>query len=301
MSEKRPTRATVDGRAYLDLQNAARASNRDTAEFLALFALERFLARLSISSQSGEFVLKGGMLLAAYSSRRPTRDIDFQATNFSNDVDEVVDRVRAIALIELDDGMNFDAESVRGENIREDDEYAGVRVTLNSSLATAEIQFHVDVNFGDPIWPKPQRIQVPLLLGGEITVNGYPIHMILAEKIVTAISRGVTNTRWRDFLDIVTLTQSNEVVGSDLDASLEVVSQYRKVPRISLASTLQAMDIEAQSKWSGWRRRLRLDSAPERFIDVLDECIAFADPAIVGEVSEKLWRDGRWVPDEERS
>jgi hypothetical protein len=294
----RPTRETVDGRAYLDLQNAARQAGRDTAEFLALFALERFLARLSASSQANEFVLKGGMLLAAYASRRPTRDIDFQATGFTNDVDEVVDRVRTIASIDLDDGMKFDGESVHGEYIREDDEYAGVRVTITSSLATAVVPFHVDVNFGDPIWPEPQTIHVPLLLGGEIVVNGYPIHMVLAEKIVTAIGRGVTNTRWRDFLDIVTLTKTNEVVGAHLDLSLDAVSQYRKVSRIPLASTLQGMEVEAQSRWAGWRRRLRLDDAPEHFLDVLQACIDFADPAIAGETRDRMWRNGRWEEDD---
>jgi hypothetical protein len=91
--------------------------------------------------------------------------------------------------------------------------------------------------------------------------------------------------------------QLNEVSGSDLEASLEVVSQYRKVPRIPLASTLQGMEIEAQSKWAGWCRRMRLESAPERFVDVLRACIALADPAIAGETREKVWRNGQWMPD----
>jgi hypothetical protein len=44
---------------------------------------------------------------------------------------------------------------------------------------------------------------LPRLRGGEpIELRGYPIHMVHAEKIVTAIQRGTANTRWRDFGDV---------------------------------------------------------------------------------------------------
>lgn len=49
MSTGRPTRASVAGRAYLDLQNLARQSGRPTDELHQLYALEGFLARLAAS------------------------------------------------------------------------------------------------------------------------------------------------------------------------------------------------------------------------------------------------------------
>lgn len=88
MTPKRPTRQTVEGRAYLDLQNAARRAGRDTSEYLTLYALEGFLARLAASRYADDLVLKGGVLLAAYAARRPTRDIDLQARGFTGDIDE---------------------------------------------------------------------------------------------------------------------------------------------------------------------------------------------------------------------
>ena len=81
----RPTRDSVEGRAYLDLQNKARREGRPTDELLQLYALEGFLARLAASDHRRQFVVKGGVLLAAFGTRRPTRDIDFQATQMSND------------------------------------------------------------------------------------------------------------------------------------------------------------------------------------------------------------------------
>jgi hypothetical protein len=68
---KRPTRSTAAGQAYLDLQNRARAEGRGTQEFLTLYVVERWLARLSMSPYADHFIIKGGMLLAAYNARRP--------------------------------------------------------------------------------------------------------------------------------------------------------------------------------------------------------------------------------------
>jgi hypothetical protein len=74
-----PSRATSAGRAYLDLQKRARAARRPVDEYLQLYVLECFLARLASSHYAERFVLKGGVLLAAFGERRPTRDIDFLA------------------------------------------------------------------------------------------------------------------------------------------------------------------------------------------------------------------------------
>lgn len=148
MTPSRPTRATADGRAYLDLQNAARRAGRDTAEYLALYALEGFLARLAQSPYAQDLVLKGGVLLAAYAARRPTRDIDLQATRLSNEVDEIVVAAREIAAQPRDDGFAFDLATITGRDIRDEDQYAGVRVSITTRLATATIPFHLDVNAG---------------------------------------------------------------------------------------------------------------------------------------------------------
>jgi hypothetical protein len=63
MTPTRPTWATGDGRPYLDLQNAARRAGRDTTEYLALYALEGFLARLAASRHAmptGPWAVHGG-------------------------------------------------------------------------------------------------------------------------------------------------------------------------------------------------------------------------------------------------
>lgn len=292
MTPPTPSRDTPAGRAYNDLRNLARRQNRDPAEYITLYALEGFLARLAASESAADFVLKGGVLMAAFAERRPTRDIDFAARGFTNDIPAVEQRVRNILAVQRNDGLEFDESSVNGEQIRDEADDNGVRVKMTARLATAQVALHIDVNFGDPIWPAPTEAVLPLLLGGTLRLLGYPDHMVLAEKIVTALERGEQNTRWRDFTDIAAIARSRSVEGTDLQEAISIVARYRQVEIEELSPPLSGMPALAQRKWEIWRRKQRLQqSTPERFDDLLKTCVAFAEPAIVDDVS-----DLRWIP-----
>ncbi len=195
--------------------------------------------------------------MAAFAARRPTRDIDLRASGFPNDVAECERRIRDIVAVQLVDGLSFDPSSVRGEAIRDESDYTGVRVHLEATLASARITIHVDINFGDPIWPAPEPTQLPRLLGGFVLLLGYPDHMVLAEKIVTAIQRGVANTRWRDFVDIESITRHRAIAADDLSRALTTVADHRQANLRSLAEALEGMAETAQPKWLAWRRRQR--------------------------------------------
>lgn len=286
----RPTRATVAGRAYLDLQNLARRSGRPTDELHQVYALEGFLARLARSPYADRLVLKGGVLLAAYAARRPTRDVDLQGRWISNEVDQVLDIVRSIADQRLDDGLVFDVAHATAETIRDDDVYAGVRVTLTGSLSAARLAFHVDVNVGDPIWPAPQQIKLPRLLDGEIVLTGYPLPMVYAEKVVTAVQRGTANTRWRDFADVYLLAGRHDVVGDELEAAVRLVAQYREARLAPLSQILDGYAPLAQQRWAAWRRKHRLDDRlPQEFAVVLQRVMTLADPALIGTSGGQTW------------
>jgi hypothetical protein len=136
----RPTKATVAGRAYLAVQRQAKVARRTTAEYLRLYALEGFLLRLSRSAHCDRFVLKGGVLLAAYALRRPTTDIDVAALRMTNDVEAVrryvTDIVATVLPPDLDDGLVFDMAGVTADVIRDEDTYSGVRVRLLAQLTS---------------------------------------------------------------------------------------------------------------------------------------------------------------------
>lgn len=63
-----------------------------------------------------------------------------------------------------DDGLKFLPETVRGKEIREDQEYDGVRIQLESRLVAARIILQIDIGFGDAVVPDPIETQYPTLL-----------------------------------------------------------------------------------------------------------------------------------------
>jgi hypothetical protein len=288
------SRDTTAGRAYLDLRAKARAERRAFPSLLTLYALEGFLGRLSDSGDRDTFVLKGGVLLAAFDARRPTKDIDFLGLDLDNDAETVRERLGAVAARPRDDGLVLVREQIRAQVIRDEDEYAGVRVHLVYSLASAKIPFHVDVNVGDPVYPEPQDVDMPCLLGGSIRLRGYSLTAALAEKIVTAMQRGAANTRWRDYADVLMLSREHSPGGDDLHGALTTVAAHRRLALTPLATLLEDYPDVAQTRWARWRANQETREAlPDSFRDVLTWVAAFADPASTGEASGKSWDPSR--------
>ncbi|HEY0691651.1 MAG TPA: nucleotidyl transferase AbiEii/AbiGii toxin family protein [Kribbella sp.] len=101
----RISRGTPAGDAYLDLKNQAQRTGRTTQELLQLYVLEGFLARLAASPVRDNFVLKGGVLLAAFDTRRATKDVDLAGRNLPNSpgqkigpIDRIVSDSRTVTI-----------------------------------------------------------------------------------------------------------------------------------------------------------------------------------------------------------
>ncbi len=296
----RPTRATVDGRAFLDLRARANADGRPVDEYLTLYALEGFLDRLSRSRHRDRFVLKGGVLLAAFDERRATRDVDLAGLQLDNAIETVTKAIIEIASSDIDDGLAIATDQASAETIREDSAgYTGVRISLPATLASARVSFHVDVNVGDPIEPAPETTAVPRILGGTIDVLGYSVEMVIAEKLVTAVQRGTANTRWRDFVDLHRIIRSRRLPGAQLVASTRLVADYRLATLAPLRTALDGYGEVAQARWAAWRTKQMLqDEAPERIDDLIDSLVEFADPILDGTADTLTWEptERTWQP-----
>ena len=273
------SRKTTAGATYLDLQATARATCRPVDELFQFYALEGFLRRLTRTSHADNFVLKGGVLLAAYSDRRPTRDVDLAAADIDGDIANITNVITEILNVEVNDGVEHLA-IVKIEEIRAEADYPGVRATITGKLDTANIRFHVDISIGDPLWPEPDLVELPQLLDRKpIPLRGYSPELILAEKIVTAIQRGTASTRWRDFVDIASLIAA-PFDNARLSEAIHRVADRRQVTIRPLAQILDGYADLAQAQWSGWRRRQALDTTPEAFAELLDQVVSFADPIL---------------------
>ena len=216
------------------IQSVARASaaNRGTGaptqEYLIRHTLESFLDRLTRTSHAGDFVLKGGVLLAAYGARRPTKDADSNAIHADVTAEHLAHVVDDIAATDVDDGVVFDLDTISVHEIREHADYPGLRVRVAVSIGPWKGAAAWDVSTGDPIVPPPREVTIDRILGDPITLLGYAPETTIAEKGVTILERGITSTRWRDYVDIVQLA-SNGIDPDELLRSARAVARHRAV------------------------------------------------------------------------
>jgi predicted nucleotidyltransferase component of viral defense system len=286
----RPTRATVAGRVYLDLQARARREQRPTDELLVLYVLERFLFRLSQSRHRDRLVLKGGMLLAVFGDRRPTRDIDLLAQETSNDVEAVARLVRDVLVVSVDDGVVFKHDRLTADVIRGEEVYPGVRVAVPASIHRAQIRLRIDVSVGDPVTPGVIEVAYPSLLAEPFPVAGYSLETVLAEKIVTMIDRGDTTTRERDFADVVLLTARNTVDAPQLSSAIAATAAYRHSVLQLLRETLVDLGALRQTDWARFVDRAGLQPAvPASYTEAIGLIVDFADPILAGTVTSGAW------------
>ena len=155
------------------------------------YALERILYRLSISPWRDAFLLKGALLFDLWFDQphRPTRDIDLFGFGPS-EVDDVAAVFRDVCALVCEDGITFDATTVRAAQIRKEANYAGVRVTLLGTLDGARCAVQIDVGYGDAITPEPERVSFPVLLEDMAApvMRVYPAYTVVAEKYQAMVS-----------------------------------------------------------------------------------------------------------------
>ncbi len=238
-----------------------------TSELLMRHALESFLDRLMRTDHANDFVLKGGILLGAYDVRRPTKDVDAEAISADVSREHIEQVVRDVSEIDADDGFVFDLGTLSVQEIREHDDYPGLRVRVKARLGTQTSQISWDISTGDPIVPGPRRVRVPRVMGDDIEMWGYAPETVIAEKGVTILERGIASTRWRDYVDIVRLADTQELDPHELRRSAEAVANYRGVGLQPIGEVVDGYGAVGQAKWAAWRRKEGVEGISEADLD----------------------------------
>lgn len=182
------------------------------------YMLERFLERVSISKYRDCFILKGGFLIAAMVGldTRATMDMDATIKGISVTQEDVLNMISQIINVKIDDDVAFEIENI--SEIREDDEYAGYRVSLTANYQPMKVPLKLDITTGDKITPKEIEYEFKLLTEDRsLKILAYNLETILAEKLETIISRGDQNTRPRDYYDVYIL---NKLQSPNIDKEL---------------------------------------------------------------------------------
>jgi len=188
------------------IKNKAAEKNLSAQLVLQNYVLERLLERISISGYRQNFILKGGFLISAIVglNTRATMDLDTTVKGFDLTHAAIRSILKEICEIPLEDDVVF--EILGTSDIREADDYPGIRANMIASYPPISVPFAVDVTTGDEITPSEIEYAFPLMFDERsISIMAYNLETILAEKLETVVSRGIANTRPRDFYDIFIL------------------------------------------------------------------------------------------------
>lgn len=191
----------------------------DFNQLWRLFLLERFLARLSKSKVQDRFVFKGGLLLSNYIKiGRETVDADFLVKKIKLQTQELKNAIEDILSIKTEDEIIFTWAGT--ENLEQPHmEYPGIRVNLDVRLQKMRDKIYLDIGTGDPVDEVKNTIEPFFykgkpLFAGEITLLCYPIESICAEKLETIFSKGATNSRMKDYHDILLIFRDGKILDS---------------------------------------------------------------------------------------
>jgi predicted nucleotidyltransferase component of viral defense system len=283
------------------LLNLSRQSGEDFQYVLMRYGLERIMYRLSRSVYAKEFVVKGAMLRRVWTSEQypPTKDLDLLAI-LDKSPEELDQIFRDVCTLTLeDDGLVFLSETIRVRQIREDNVYGGMRVTLEARLGKIRIPLQVDIGFGDAVTPEAQQEEFPTLLDFPAPILlTYPRETSIAEKFETIVNLGLTNSRMKDYYDIWLLSQQFDFDGANLVRALEATFRRRRAVlpnELPIGLSIEFVsDAGKLSQWDAFVRRSRLDTKEINLETVVKAITDFVIPPSSAAAEGKAFA-GKWI------
>ena len=244
------------------INNLSKELNVHANVLLVSFFFDAFISRLAKSIHTDKFVFKGGFYLATLLGvkNRYTADIDFLLRKESMDENRLKEIFSDIIATDADDSITFEIADI--SPIRDEDAYGGYSILLTGHLENVRQSFHVDVATGDPITPTDIEYSYQSLISNEtIAFRAYNLETVIAEKLQTILSRGLLNSRCKDYYDIYIINQlqRKNISIPDLKKSFETTCQYRKTPFEKEESLLILEEISRsnilQTQWNNYARK----------------------------------------------
>jgi len=269
------------------LRNKTKELGCHFAEILQYYGMERFLYRFSRSKYADKFILKGALMFTVWQvpERRTTLDIDFSA-RFDNQIASIEKVVKDVCKVPvISDGLIFDPGTVKGQKIKEDADYEGVRVKFRGFLERTRVSMQIDVGFGDIIYSKPKIIDYPVILDlPKPHLKGYPAESVVSEKFESMVKRGLLNSRMKDFYDIWLIMRQFDFNGSGLIEALKGTFSYRETPlpehKPLFAEEIYDEESDRQALWNAFLKKGDIRHAPKE--------LSIAAKAIEGFLVEPL-------------
>ena len=244
------------------INNLSKELNVHVNVLLISFFFDAFISRLAKSIYADKFVFKGGFYLATLLGvkNRYTADIDFLLRKESMDENRLREIFSDIIATNADDSITFEIADI--SPIRDEDAYGGFSILLTGHLENVRQSFHVDVATGDPITPTDIEYSYQSLISNEtIAFRAYNLETVVAEKLQTILSRGMLNSRCKDYYDIYIINQlqRKNISIPDLKKAFVTTCQHRKTPFKKEESLLILEEISRsnilQTRWNNYARK----------------------------------------------
>ena len=293
------------------LLNLARERNEQFQLVLNRYAIERLLFRLSRSDYRSEFVVKGATLFSLWTGHphRPTRDLDLLGLG-DEDAGRAAGVFQEICRTAVpDDGLTFDAGSILVEPLRAGTDFQSLRVVVHARLGTARIPMQIDIGFGDAVTPPAEEAEFPVLLGFPAPrLLFYRRETVVAEKFEAMVTRGIANSRMKDFFDIWFLARNFAFEGPALIEALSGTMEQRGVSfGQPIAFTREFFDDTGKvAQWKVFLRRSGLEKEAPTLSEVCLHNERFLMPparaVVAGKEFDQTWpAGGPWRPGEKRN
>ena len=268
-------------KAYV--KNLAKEKKISAQIVLQNYMLERLLERISVSEYRDNFILKGGFLLAAMVGldTRATMDMDATIKGLPVTKETISQMFIDICQIHIEDDISFEFSGI--EDIREDDEYSGFRVSLSGNYQPMAVPLKIDITTGDKITPREMVYTFNLMFEERsINVLAYTLETILAEKLETIISRGDQNTRPRDFYDVYILNTlqkkniDNQILKEAFAATVKkrgtehIVTNYKEIIETVIKSSAMKDQWTRYQKEFDYAKDIRFEDTCMAAIDLID-------------------------------
>jgi len=231
---------------------------------------------------------------------RSTRDIDFLGWG-ENSFSRIETIIQELCSLQVeDDGLLFDANSITLTDIREEEDYSGIRVNLIARLGVAKANIQVDVGFGDIITPEAVEVECGTILDfPPPIIKAYPRETVVAEKLQAMVRLGMVNDRLKDFSDLYHMASHFDFDGRILCLAIKA-SFARRETDIPVATPVALTEKyygsrDGEVRWKAFKKRVNVKSS----ISLADTCkllYEFLMPPLMaladGKSFDQIWHPG---------
>ena len=240
--------------------NLAQRCDITTNEILQNYMFERVLERLSKSKYKNNFILKGGLLLSSIMGidTRTTMDMDTCIKGINLDDTQLYEVLNEILSIDVNDNIKFYIKN--SKPIREDDDYGGLKYNLLAQYENLRVNLSIDIATGDLITPKEIEYDYKMMFEDRsLQIMTYNIETIIAEKFQTVISRGILNSRMKDYYDLYYLTTYKQYSKDILRQAIKNTFEKRNtnIENVQKVISEIATSDFTENLWNEYRKKFK--------------------------------------------